>query len=306
MPKHNLQSNSNNTFWTLPAQTNSGQTVTINGSAGPIPANAYYGSSQGAAGGGPAWVLTGGGGALGAGGAGGAGITVNTVNFDNLLNPNVKKYEVIETKEDLLVLSVVWQRLRALNKDNSKSVPNYVADLTDANLFNNITPEDRTKAENIRDYYEKKFIWWALNDVNLTPFRNDLQTFIRSDGKTFKENMKPLVYRLPEFYDYDNAFDEMLFNHDCSISNSERSIVTEKTLKHVATYYRKRKSNDQFEYWFSDELNRLNVIRIPSFNTLSSLLSAAAKNPMKVRAVYQKVVKENREYYVASRYEFKL
>ena len=115
-----------------------------------------------------------------------------------------------------------------------------------------------------------------------------------------------LFRSLPEFYDYDNAFDKMLFNHDCSISNAERNTVTEKTLKHVATYYRKRKSNDQFEYWFSDELNRLNVIRIPSFNTLSPLLSAAAKNPMKVRAVYQKVVKENREYYVASRYEFKL
>jgi len=305
MPKHNLQSNSNNTFWTLPAQTNSGQTVTINGGAGIVPANAYYGSGQGAVAAGPTWVLSGagGGGALGAGGAGGAGITVN---FDNLLNPNVIKYEVVETKEDLLVLSVVWQRLRALKNDKSKSKLNYVSDLTDASLFNNITPEDRTKAENIRDYYEKKFIWWALNDAPTIPYREDLKLFINSDGKTFKEDMKRLVYRLPEFYDYDIQFDELISSHDCFVTDSPRITRTEKTLTHVATFERNTNRKKNFEYWFTDESDKLNVIRVDTTNPLRKLMEAVLKNPIKVDAYYRTAIKENREYYVTRDCKFTL
>ena len=110
------------------------------------------------------------------------------------LSANVKKYQVFDITEDLLALSTCWQRIR-----NDK---NYVGqrpeNITDELLFSMVNFEDKKKAEKIRDYYSKKFTLWALNGVTLTPFREDLKKFIHSDGKIFKEDMKPLVYRLPE------------------------------------------------------------------------------------------------------------
>ena len=126
---------------------------------------------------------------------------------DVKINPYVKQYKVNESAEDLLALSVAWFRLR---KNRTLTPYPMIESLTDENLFKSLTEEDRLMANTIRDYYSKKIMVMALKEIKLTKFREDLSKFIHSDGKLFVDDMLPLVFRLPEFYEYDTAFADMM------------------------------------------------------------------------------------------------
>ena len=79
-------------------------------------------------------------------------ISLNSVdtgsNFDwfNHGSLNVKKYQIVETTEDLLVLSTTWKRLRderQLTNENGYLVPTSLIDNT---LFHSVTTADRNLA----------------------------------------------------------------------------------------------------------------------------------------------------------------
>ena len=167
--------------------------------------------------------------------------------------------------EDILLLSVVWQRLRqdrdlAVRNGNIQgpvTIPSSPTSITDGVLFNNITSSDRTKAEKIRDYYSKKIVWWTLNDIRLSNFRQDLKKLIQSDGKVFQENMKALAYRMPEFYDYDTVFDEMFLNYNATIQQSKHQDFVTKKLKLVKTFIRKRRPSTYKEYRSEEHTSEL-------------------------------------------------
>jgi hypothetical protein len=122
-----------------------------------------------------------------------------------MTSDNYKRYEVFELKEDVLVLSATWKRLR-----NEKKFQGSISKLVDHTLFSEIQPEDREQANSIRDYYSKKVMMLKLKGKRLTNFREDLNSFIHSDGTMVKEGMFPLVYRLPEFYEYDRTIDDRI------------------------------------------------------------------------------------------------
>ena len=171
-------------------------------------------------------------------------------------------------------------------------------------LFNNITSSDRTKAEKIRDYYSKKIVWWTLNDIRLSNFRQDLKKLIQSDGKVFQENMKALAYRMPEFYDYDTVFDEMFLNYNATIQQSKHQDFVTKKLKLVKTFIRKRRPSTYKEYWFSDENNNLCTISIFHNNPLIALFDLHSKNPFMIEGIFTRKVRDNREYLTVDKYSF--
>ena len=183
------------------------------------------------------------------------------------VSSRTKKYEVIESEEDILVLSVVWHRLRKKNNNNTFPRPQH---LTDNLLFQSIEPEDRELASSIRSYYSKKIMVLTLKDQKLTSFRKDLNSFIHGDGKIFKESILPLVYRLPEFYEYDIGFDEICFESTKQFDSPKYKIdslrltpVTKLTVK---------KRNAKFtEYWLKDNEGRLSKIEVPLDNQLTHL-----------------------------------
>lgn len=133
-------------------------------------------------------------------------VTIDIGNFNR--HPEVKKYEVFESPEDLIVLSATWQRIRA------EKTPNSVSKLLDNELFKYIEQQDRERATTIRDYYSKKIMMWNLKNIKLSNFRQDLNKLIHSDGCTFKENTQGLAYRLPYFYDYDIEMDDIRMTVD--------------------------------------------------------------------------------------------
>ena len=189
---------------------------------------------------------------------------------------NVKKYEVYETSEDILALSVTWHRLRSIITNNVNIVANPFnrpTSLTDEVLFKEMIPEDRERANLIRDYFSKKLMIITLRGAKLSNFRKDLSTFIHGDCKIIKEEIMPLVYRLPEFYDNDIMHDEMFidFNKQFEDTNDSKLWKGTKTLQPVRKFLVNLKAKKFIEYWLKDDDNKGYRIEIPYENKLNHL-----------------------------------
>ena len=190
---------------------------------------------------------------------------------------NVKKYEVFETTEDILALSVTWHRLRPLIShgfiSNIVNPSNRPTKLTDRILFKEMIQEDRDKAERIRDYYSKKLVIITLRDQRMSKFRKDLSTFVHGDSKIVKEEMMPLVYRLPEFYEYDTEFDLMVrdLNKQFEFPDNTAAWLGTKILKPLKKFVVKLRTNKFSEYWLKDQDDKPCKIEIPIENKLNHL-----------------------------------
>lgn len=231
---------------------------------------------------------------LGAVGSGSSySINLSDIEFD--FNDNVQKYEVYEISKDLLALSVCWARYRKI-KHNPGIQPN-ITKLLDSELFRLVTEEDIAQANIIRDYYSKKIMVLKLKNVGFTPFREDLNTFIHSDGKTFKENMLPLAFRLPEFYEYDVAFEKMSFEYNKEAKQYEPFNIDKKQLKFVKHFVVNTKKHKRKEYWFSDRHNNLVNINIDISNPLMSLMDMTVeKNDITIKGNFRKSSRDGAEY----------
>jgi len=190
-------------------------------------------------------------------------ILANTINGINqwINNPNVsvignvnplmsatvlpfKKYEINESIEDLLVLSCVAYRLR-------KSAP-LPYGLLSNQLIDNVGSDDMLLANEIRDFYQQKFLVWKLKDKLFTQYRKDLNEFIHTDGKKFIDKMVPLVYRLPEMYDYDKQFDEVR-SEFANIGSAIRVVdTTSNKFTAVICLERTTKGEKRIDYWLKD------------------------------------------------------
>ena len=203
----------------------------------------------------------------------------STTSFDDLYpttdSTYVKKYEVFETTEDILALSVTWHRMRSSlsHKINMLASASRPTKLTDSVLFREMIQEDRDRADIIRDYYSKKLMVITLREQRISKFRKDLSTFIHGDDKVIKEEMMPLIYRLPEFYEYDMGFDEMFrdlnkqFEHQPKLTIGGDSI----TLTPLRKFIVKLRTSKFTEYWLKDSENKAYKIEIPIENKLNHL-----------------------------------
>lgn len=230
-----------------------------------------------------------------------------TINWFDSPNSNVKKYQIVETKEDLLVLSATWKRIRderQLTSENGYLVP---TSLIDEILFKSISNADRKRAEEVRDFYSKKVVYWKLKDIPLSKFRQDMSEFIHTDGTRFKEEIMPLVYRLPEFYEYDIQFEELARHHNQSLSTSVKiasGFVGSKTLTLVKTLTVNKKHLKRKEYWFTDNNDNLVLIPVETSNPLMSLLDLVSKNPIRVDGKFQCRTTDHTEYLLGRKITF--
>lgn len=237
-------------------------------------------------------------GAVGSGSAGYGSQGISSITLSDLdfaFNDNVQKYEVYEISKDLLALSVCWARYR-----KTKHTPGLhptITKLLDSELFRLVTEEDIAQAEVIRDYYSKKIMVLKLKNEGFTAFREDLNTFIHGNGKTFKESMLPLAYRLPEFYEYDVEFEKMAFEYNREVKRYEYPYeIHTIQLKFVKKLAVNTKHNKRKEYWFSDRYNNLVLISLDSHNPLLSLMDIAVKNEITIHGTVRKSSRDGLEY----------
>lgn len=183
-------------------------------------------------------------------------------------HPSVKQYEVFESPEDVLALSVAWKRLREKGQSPTGK-------LLDKILFDKVTQTDRDEANVIRDYYSKKFMMKALlgNGNTLSPFRQEISRIINSDGKIINKNAFGPVYYLPIFYEYDCQLD---FVKSCVTVVQESKdnpipmvVKRDKELIPIKRIEKKSKTSNVVEYWLKhEEKNSANVIVIQKDNPL--------------------------------------
>lgn len=195
-----------------------------------------------------------------------------SIDFGHKESSNIKRYQVIESTEDLLALSCAWYRIRNANHTLQPHVTNLLAD----ELFNHLKPEDREMANKVRDYYTKKFMVMTLKDQKLTMFRQDLKDYLVGDGNKFVEKTIPMVYRMPEFYVHDVAFDEIKIDFEKTIPkfDSLTRRVTERNVKltPIKSFKKSSKSRGKIvEYWLKDSRNHAYRFGIRQENTLLGL-----------------------------------
>jgi len=235
----------------------------------------------------------------------GSGYT-GTFNFDEFsYRPDIKKYEVYEISQDLLALSVCWARYRK-TRHSSGPQPT-ITKLLDSELFKLVSEEDIAQANTIRDYYSKKIMVWKLKNINLTSFRQDLNTFIHSDGKTFKETMMPLAFRLPEFYEYDIEFEKMSFeyNKEVKLEPVVNYPAVTKQLTYIKSLSDNTKRLKKIEYWFSDKHNNLIQMNVDTHNPLSSLLDKViTKGSINLEGRYATRTRDGNEFLRVEKYKF--
>lgn len=194
-------------------------------------------------------------------------------------HPQVKKYEVFESPEDPLALSVAWKKLR----DDGKSP---TGKLLDSILFKYLTNEDRQQAEVIRDYYSKKLMVSVLrDDRTLTNFRKDLSEYLNSSKYRIQENQMGMVYYLPTLYEYDLNLDKLKdqvnLNTDWN-RQQLRHYDCKKQLTPVTKFLKERKNIEVLQYWFRDEENNAVQISINPENPLLHIFDYMFENVDKI------------------------
>jgi hypothetical protein len=222
----------------------------------------------------------------------------NLVFNDHNNHEYARSYEVIEVKEDLLALSVAWHRIR------SKGELSSIHTLIFKELFEKVNSQDRELANVIRDYYSKKLMVLKLKNSTLSKFREDLNIFIHNKTNIHKKEIFPLVYRLPEFYQYDSAFDKIKMEHDSAIVSPSMFVKQAFSLKFIKSFIIKSKNGKRKEFWFANTDNHLVNMTLVENNPLISLLEKQLNEPLNVHGLFKVKTRDGYNYFSVDNYKF--
>lgn len=211
----------------------------------------------------------------------------------------VKKYEVLESEEDFLALSVAWHRLRR-ERQSGRIQFISISNLIDRELFKQVSEEDRIRANTIRDFYQKRFLMLSLKSKRLTMFRKDLCDYVNGNSKVVPEKMLPMIYRLPEFYDYDVDFDDMKREFKTEIPDHKGKLVTKQqvTLYPLKCLTKNTKRMKCHEYWMHDSNNNLCVMVLDLKNQLQPLWDREfSKKSITIEGYLMPKMRDDIDYY---------
>lgn len=225
------------------------------------------------------------------------GITIST-------GSHYKKYEIIESEEDLLTLSATAYRLQ-------KEDPGNFYKILDDKVFQRVTVLDRDFANEMRDYYSKKIMMWKLKGNKLSEYREELNRLVHNDGKIFKENKIGIAYYLPIFYEYDVDFDSVknqitLQPFKNSTEITEKKKILSANLQPLKRIIRKTRRVHLIEYWFKDDiLDAGVVIKIEKNNKLEHLWNHMFTNEkvLKIKGTYTRRNLDDLEYFSITNWE---
>lgn len=178
-----------------------------------------------------------------------------------------KKYEVYEFQEDVLAISCAWKR----HRDNNPGEFRF-SKLTDRVLFDSVNSDDRNLAKEVRDYYSKKIMMLNLKGTQLTSFRKALNSFVHGSDTKVIEELFPLIYRLPEFYEYDICLDDIKLSMEDRVRGVKLEKFHGKTCDFELTPVQSiKKANKRIkvtQYWFNGKGNTPVLIELEPKNPL--------------------------------------
>ena len=223
---------------------------------------------------------------------------LNTKPFDTLfsnLNTGPAKFE-----HDVLAVSCCKQRIDLLPDTVSggiRSLP-YTKNLESCDV-------ELSKA--IRSYYGQKLIVATLLGEELSPFRQALAAFLNKDGKTVQEDELGIACKLPEFYAYDLARDQLVKDAS-TLTEKTTAFAGKKTLTPVTRLVRRMKDSHKIDYWLKDESNNLCLIKIQPKNPLDHIFKRMFDTSpnLRIDAHYLPKVKGKLTYFDVSKWDLLL
>jgi len=133
----------------------------------------------------------------------------------------------------------------------------------------NISDVDRQMADDIRDYYSKKLMVRTLKGKPMSKFRQDLSTYLTNNYTVrYPEKYEGMIYRLPEFYAYDQEIDKLRID---SNNAEQQTGIGVRTLTPVKKLVSTNKSGTVFHYWFHDAKKYLYKMYVSKDNELQPL-----------------------------------
>jgi hypothetical protein len=179
----------------------------------------------------------------------------------------------------------------------------------DIRVKDNITPAIEARAEEIRNYYTKRFFWDALNGKTLTPIRTRMVQLLENRIADCNDNDVGIYYKLPYFYEEDKTYEEFsdLYNtKKLSPLGNKRSNKFAKRLQFVKSTSGIQKNKKSKYFWFTDDNKDLYNIAIELGNPLLSLFEQIiTDNPTPLFETYLKEDRLDRLHYYKL-YSFKL
>lgn len=136
--------------------------------------------------------------------------------------------------------------------------------------------DDFVIADKIRNYYEQKLIILKLHGKLLSKYRMALEKFLTSETKTEIDNdQEGLLYKLPEFYEYDIWMDN-LFQCNPSAESTDIGLFKKHinlNVQYLETRKKITRAKNLHEYWFkTDEF--LILYSIDKSNKLRNLFES--------------------------------
>lgn len=139
----------------------------------------------------------------------------------------------------------------------------------------NATQEDRTMAQQIRDYYNQRYTMMALKGRQLTEYQQKTAQFLSGLHHLTTEELG-LLYKLPYFYVEDTGL-------DCIVDSTQSYDVSpdrdhaEYTLTPVKEIFRSRKGGEIVQFWYQDQNNYPVLIECKSTDQLLNMLRGLFK-----------------------------
>lgn len=188
----------------------------------------------------------------------------------NILNPSIKSMgdlfeemvdnRIHEYKIDPLVLSCARHRC------------NLSTSLELAEMC--VTGDDHDTAAEIRKYYSQKLCLVSLKNGELSEFRKSLAEYLTQESKTtLMEKQKGIVYRLPEFYDYDIRIESLISEYstrrftDNELQGNYSSTRNFNVIPLLKLRRNTRRGN-LLHYWAKDSTNMLYRFVVEADNQL--------------------------------------
>lgn len=203
---------------------------------------------------------------------------------------NEQQSIMYHTNVDVLALSCARLRLGGTHS------------LSNAALNDSLTADDVLVAKDIRKYYERKIIMWQLHSKDLTNFRKALAEFLVRDGTNYKDSESGLIYKLPEFYFYDQQIDKLVEEHYTGAFKpvERRSTKNRLTLVPLKLLNRSARGSKISQYWFKNTDDKLVVAKIMANNPLKPIWDTIfdAHIPLAVEGVIQWSSRGGFDHYV--------
>lgn len=204
--------------------------------------------------------------------------------YDKFANPEneyCKKVELYDSKEDVLALSCAWQRYRMITDPKLLTVT--IDNIRSSDLYEMVRDEDKQKAADIRDYYQKRIMLWKLSGKTLSKFRTDLERFVQETGYRYLDSDTGMAYKLPEFYDYDVVVDALKDKYVDTTETLLRQNSGFVTLQPITILNRKLRGLNNNVYWFKlHGRNTLAQYTLLKSNPLRSFFESIFNNSMQL------------------------